>query len=318
MAFIKDLYRDEIRDGWLVKSSIKKAWNKMLELWQEVDRICRKYKLNYWAYGGTLLGAVRHGGFIPWDTDIDFCMMRPEYNILCDAVEHEWNQENGVFKIYCKNFNVLKLGLSSTTMLLEKDFRKRDPNSCYGIMADIFPMDIAPDGTPEGDLAAAGIWELINSLADSNYFELKERTKTGEKLINDWQTIEHFHSLTEREQQKFYSDYIALLFNKSSAIFWIDHISKDYPFLQKEWFRETIYLPFESVQLPCPVDYEKELVAYYNDWHKFVCDRQFRMGDVYSSDIPYEEFFKRVNPELMFPPKEEVDENSSTQEKAST
>ena len=47
MAFIKDLYRDEIRSGYLVTSDIKKVWNRQLELWQELDRICRKHGITY-------------------------------------------------------------------------------------------------------------------------------------------------------------------------------------------------------------------------------------------------------------------------------
>ena len=80
MAFIEDLEHDEIRDGFLVSSDRKKVWQRWLELWQEVDRICRKHGLKYWAAYGTLLGAARHKGFIPWDEDLDLCMMRPDYN----------------------------------------------------------------------------------------------------------------------------------------------------------------------------------------------------------------------------------------------
>ena len=324
MTFIKDMYRDEIRDGWLVKSSVKKAWNKMLEIWQEVDRICKKYDIKYWAYGGTLLGAARHGGFIPWDTDFDICLMRPEYNILCDAVERELIQEDSAFEVGRRDFNNYRIALSSTTMILKEDLYERVPDAPYGMMIDIFPLDIAPDNTLEGNLSALKLWELLSTINDSNYYALKEKVKNGQKSYNDWETIEYFRALPKNGQQEFYNQYAALLFDKSGSTIWIDHVNRsysslqEYPFLQKEWFRETIYLPFESVKLPCPVDYEKELVTYYNDWHKFVCDRQFHMGDVYSPDIPYEEFFERVNPELMFPPEEEVDANSLNKEKAST
>ncbi|MBR1645748.1 MAG: LicD family protein [Selenomonadaceae bacterium] len=65
MSFIRDLYRDEIRDGWLVTADTKKIWNRQLEIWSELDRICRKHDITYWAGWGTLLGAARHNGFIP-------------------------------------------------------------------------------------------------------------------------------------------------------------------------------------------------------------------------------------------------------------
>ena len=52
---------------------------KLLTLLKEIDAICSKYGINYYCTGGTVIGAARHGGFIPWDDDIDVCMMRPDF-----------------------------------------------------------------------------------------------------------------------------------------------------------------------------------------------------------------------------------------------
>ena len=82
MEYIKNIYRDEMRDGFLVTADRKKIWQVEMELLAELDGICRRHGLRYFVDYGTLLGAVRHRGFIPWDDDIDVVMMRPDYERL--------------------------------------------------------------------------------------------------------------------------------------------------------------------------------------------------------------------------------------------
>ncbi|MBE8951023.1 MAG: LicD family protein [Quinella sp. 3Q1] len=303
MAFIKDMYRDEIRDGWLVKAGIKKSWNRMLEIWQEVDRICRKYKIKYWAAFGTLLGAVRHGGFIPWDTDMDLCMMRPEYNIFCDAVERELAKKDSPFEIARVDYNNFRIALSTTVMLGKEDLHEREPDRTYGMMIEVFPLDITEDGTPTGNISTWKLWRVLRSSDDETYSQLKDITDSSNFMFDDLQVLENFRALSEKEKQNFYRKYAELLFNKSNELVWIDHVVRGQPeqHYPKDVFRETIYLPFETVQMPVPVDYDKILTAYYGDWHKFVYDRIFHIGKIHSPDIPYKEFLERVDFDFMFP-----------------
>ena len=68
---------------------LRKAQLCMLNILIEIDRICRKHDIPYWLDSGTLLGAVRHGGFIPWDDDLDLCVLRTDYRRLCKTLSEE-------------------------------------------------------------------------------------------------------------------------------------------------------------------------------------------------------------------------------------
>lgn len=87
-------------------TNLRKAQLKMLDILIEFDKICRKNNIEYWLDSGTLLGAVRHGGFIPWDDDMDICVMRKDYKKLRKVLQKElpnnlvfvdWKNEKNFF-----------------------------------------------------------------------------------------------------------------------------------------------------------------------------------------------------------------------------
>ena len=84
-----EFYHDEIRCGFYIPTAIKQAWAASLTVLAEIDRICTKYKIEYFADWGTLIGVVRHGGFVPWDDDLDICMKREDYRRFREVADRE-------------------------------------------------------------------------------------------------------------------------------------------------------------------------------------------------------------------------------------
>lgn len=84
-----DFFRDEVRNGFFIPTAIKQAWAAQLQVLDVIDTICRKHDITYFADFGTILGTVRHGGYVPWDDDMDICMKREDYIRFREAAREE-------------------------------------------------------------------------------------------------------------------------------------------------------------------------------------------------------------------------------------
>lgn len=118
-----------------------------LEMLIEVDRICRKYNIQYSLDGGTLLGAVRHKGFIPWDDDIDVIMLRSEYFKFRKACKRDLDHKRFFLQDYVSDRNY-RWGYAkmrrNDTELIRKGQENLKQHS--GICIDLFVADNVPDG----------------------------------------------------------------------------------------------------------------------------------------------------------------------------
>ena len=128
---------------------LRKAQLIMLDKLIEFDEICKKYNLNYWLDSGTLLGAVRHKGFIPWDDDIDISMPIEDYyrfkeiaqKELSSSIFFQTKKSDKEFK-----FDYIKLR-SNRAKIIEFHENNKDIKYHQGIFVDIFPMITLPNET---------------------------------------------------------------------------------------------------------------------------------------------------------------------------
>ncbi len=134
------LFPDNRRDGETV---LRQAQLVMLRMLKIIDYICRKHQLRYWLCSGTLLGAVRHQGFIPWDDDLDICMPREDYERFLQVASAEFPDELFLqTRATDPNYHFLPLPCKvrdRKSYILAPGYE--DEKSEKGLFVDIFPMD---------------------------------------------------------------------------------------------------------------------------------------------------------------------------------
>ena len=125
-------------------SSIKEHQQALFRLLCEFDRVCRALDVPYTLFAGTLLGAVRHGGFIPWDDDLDVIMLREDYERFLARANEVLDREKFFLQAeFSEHWPMFfsKLRLNGTTCL--EKFHPKGPEMHQGVYIDIFPCDNA-------------------------------------------------------------------------------------------------------------------------------------------------------------------------------
>lgn len=149
-----------------------------LEMLIEVDRICKKCGIKYNIIAGTLLGAVRHGGFIPWDDDADIAMLRPEYEKFRKACKTELDQTRFVFQDH-RNTKGYRWGYGKIRRKDTLFLREHQEHMPYfqGVFIDIFPLDSVPDNYVlrsiknfECFCVRKILWAKVGKIADRKWY----------------------------------------------------------------------------------------------------------------------------------------------------
>lgn len=143
MKFCKEFFEDEVRDGFFVPAEIKQAWAAELEVLSEIDKICKKHHIQYFADWGTLLATVRHEGFIPWDDDLDIVMKRDDYNRFMEIANTELSEGFSAYNFRNHDDFWLFLGrvVGKQRICFEQEHLDRFHQFPYIAGVDIFVLD---------------------------------------------------------------------------------------------------------------------------------------------------------------------------------
>lgn len=299
ISFPSDFFKGEVRECFWVEQKMKCAWAAQLEVLAEIDRICKKYGIRYFADSGTLLGAVRHKGFIPWDDDVDISMLRDEYNKFFHVTPKELPAGWRILDLNHGSEQLFGRITNGDTF----DSRAKhlfEFHGCpYVVGVDIFPIDYVPKVKEEED-----IWYLTLKYLYGVTCQLRTNNEDVMNLEEELEKIEEICNVNINRAEKIdiqltkLMDKMLQIYGKEDAGA-LELAACD---LRREWryrypinsYEQSINLPFENITIPVPIGYKDVLTALFGE--NYMMPIQGKAGHEYpfykKQDIELEEMRK--------------------------
>ena len=278
---------EEARNGYTVSAKMKKVWKVQMDLLKKLLEVCEKYNLKIWAEGGTLLGTVREHGYIPWDDDIDMAMLREDYDKLVQVAPKEFThpfffQCGYSDKVYSLGHS--KLRMDGTTAI---ESSPRFRNLHQGIFIDIFPFDSVPDDEQKAEHLFNERDRMIDKMVKIKTFDILHPIRS--LMLSRYRLS--FHKVYRQFEDLLRANHIDDCRNVSCVSFIIDteHFLRD-----KHWYDNTIWMPFEDIQMPVPVGYHQILTKQYGDYMTPRQGGAFHSYWKLDPDRPYTEFIPEL------------------------
>lgn len=274
----------------MLKKNIRNVQEKILETMKLIDKLCRENKIEYYIMGGTALGAVRHGGFIPWDDDLDIFMTPKEYKKFKTVFKKE-NPKDFVLQEWRTTIDYLeyaKVRMNNTTFIEEafKDCKEMH----HGIYVDIMILHKVPNN------------KLIQKLV---YFESKFVTLYALSQRN-WKPKTKAQVLVLKSLKLLPCKFIAKICYK--RIYKYDDLKKNFKYcywitpakfksglFNSEYFESPIDIPFEDTVLYGSKKIKEYLEYRYGDYMKLPSKEQQEASVhayIYDTNNNFTEYFK--------------------------
>lgn len=282
--YICDFYVDEQR---------KKLWALSIDLLLETDKVCKKHNIRYCMAVGTLLGTIRHHGFVPWDDDIDIFMPRNDFERFI-KLTNEFSSPYFLQTPYTDPgyyYTCARVRNSNTTYIVNS-FRYQNFN--HGIYISIFPIE---------NWVVEGGEEIISKIKallrqETAYMRLsipeEKRTELDRQRISEYtgrnplDIYEEIHRLASQYKDK-ETDHCAQIVNTV------------YPLVRntfhKEDFKQTVLMDFDGYKFPVPIGYDRILTCTYGNYMEFPPKEQrgqWHTGVFIDPDKPYEFYINQL------------------------
>lgn len=246
----------------LNKDMLRQLQMIQLEMLVEVDRICRKCEIQYNIIAGTLLGAVRNGGYIPWDDDADVALLRPEYEKFRKACKTELDKTRFIFQDH-RNTKGYRWGygkLRRKNTLFLREYQEHMPYM-QGVFIDIFPLDGVPDNyflrsakNFECFCIRKILWSKVGKAAERNFWR-RQIYKILDK-IPEKNTFHYYHKMIYSANKKKTRMVRILMFPTPNS---------EYGYY-RNWYENSADTEFEGKVFQGIKDYDSYLTFKFGDY----------------------------------------------------
>ena len=303
--FLSDrFWQSEILDGVYVSAELKKIWAVNLELLNVFEKFCREHEIRFFIGYGTLLGAFRHQGFVPWDDDVDILMFRKDFErlkLLWQEFSYPYFLQNELSEPGFWYRGMMKFRRSDTACLTEHCYQKRGMNQ--GIALEIMPLDEVSDVAMvrRQQEYEVGHWQRLlwakhypvgfyhwDRLAaerhDGNFAKWRQEAEAYEDKCLHSKYLQACQSFTHSDGTQ-----LALF------IGYQEH--DDYRLLSKKWFADTVPMDFCGLTLPAPAGFWECLEFFYGKgFVSFVpsSERKSHHAALWDVDTSYDVWQRRL------------------------
>lgn len=258
----------EIRCDYIVTEKRKAIWACQLEMLKKIIEVCKKHDIQFFAVAGTMLGAVRHKGYIPWDDDVDIGLLRKDFNKLLEVGPAEF--EYPLFFQTATNEDeyyspLARLRDSRTTAIVNSGSHDDRCKKCNnGIYIDIFPLDSLTDNKTARKIQFFEIRFLGKLLRERVY---QESDKLKDKITHNILSS----VLSKKAIKKLYSRYskVCSRYNDRNfekvALLSGSVYNKTY-YWYKSDITDVIWVDFEDIKIPIPKGYKRCLEIQYGNY----------------------------------------------------
>ena len=259
---------DEVREGFFVCGMMKRYWAAQMQVLSEIDRICQRNGIQWYIDSGSLLGAVRHGGFIPWDDDLDIIMMRHDLERFVELARKELPSGWHVADLLTDETFDSPFTRVMNALSISDELKKEEHGCPYPAGVDIFALDgVSPDAETEKTnrkqfktVCHAGYYLKYEGRQSANLKRLLTEIEQEMQIrIPDDETMEHRLNALMLELNCTVSSENAALLKV-----WLNN--GDIWEFEPSWFSGTVSMPFEFLSVPAPAGYDKVLKQYYGDY----------------------------------------------------